>query len=135
MPPNPSVHAQQQRVCHRADQSDTLAFFNLVTSPALLDTMESLLPEHRERLFPKAETLSMFLSRLFRTDRSCQRVVNEAAVKRLIGGLSRLSMHNGAYCRARMWLPETIGNERLLRDHPPPTPRRALLLPKRRLGF
>ena len=46
-----------------------------------------------------------------------------------------LSMHNGAYCRARMRLPETIGNERLLRHHPPLTPRRTLLLPKRRAGF
>ena len=108
MHPNPRVRAQQQRVRQRADQSDALAFFNLLTSPVLLDEVESLLPEHRERLFPPTETLSMFLSQALSADRSCQRAVNEAAVKRLIGGLSRLSTHTGAYCRARMRLPETM---------------------------
>lgn len=108
MHPNPRVRAQQQRVRHRADQSDALAFFNLLTSPALLDEVESRLPEHRERLFPPTETLSMFLSQALSADRSCQRAVNEAAVKRLIGGLPRLSTHTGAYCRARMRLPETM---------------------------
>ena len=109
MHPNPRVRAQQQRVRHHADQSDAFAFFNLLTSPALLDEVESLLPEHRERLFPPTETLPMFLSRLFRAGRSCQRAVNEAAIKRLIGGLPQLSTHTGAHCRARMRLPKTMG--------------------------
>jgi hypothetical protein len=34
--------------------------FNLRTGPQLLDRVEALLPEHRERLFPPTETLSMF---------------------------------------------------------------------------
>ncbi len=106
MHPNPRVHRQQQsRVRRRADQSDALAFFNLLTSPELLDQIESLLPEHRERLFPPTETLSMFLSQALSADCSCQRAVNEAAVKRLIGGQPRLSTHTGAYCRARLRLP------------------------------
>jgi hypothetical protein len=98
----------QQRVRRRADNSDAYAFFNLLTSPELLTEVESLLPEHRERLFPPTETLSMFLSQALSADRSCQRAVNEAAVKRLIGGLPRLSTHTGAYCRARMRLPPTL---------------------------
>ena len=53
MHPNPRVRAQQQqRIRRRADQSDAYTFFNLLTSPELLDRVESLLPEHRERLFP-----------------------------------------------------------------------------------
>jgi hypothetical protein len=30
--------------------------------PALLDDVESLLPEHRERVFPPTETLAMFMA-------------------------------------------------------------------------
>ena len=109
MHPNPRARAQQQsRVRRRADRSDAFAFFNLLTSPELLDRVESLLPAHRERLFPPTETLSMFLSQALSADRSCQRAVNEAAVQRLIGGLPRVSTHTGAYCRARMRLPETM---------------------------
>jgi hypothetical protein len=106
---NPRVLAQQQsRVRRRAAQSDAYAFFNLLTGPELLDRVESLLPAHRERLFPPTETLSMFLSQALSADRSCQRAVNEAAVKRLIGGLPRVSTHTGAYCRARARLPATM---------------------------
>lgn len=109
MHPNPRARAQQQgRVRRQAEQSDAYAFFNLLTSPALLDEVESRLPEHRERLFPPTETLSMFLSQALSADRSCQRAVNEAAVKRLIGGLPRASTHTGAYCRARRRLPQTM---------------------------
>lgn len=109
MHPNPRARAQQQsRVRRRADRSDAFAFFNLLTSPELLDRVESLLPAHRERLFPPTETLSMFLSQALGADRSCQRAVNAAAVQRLIGGLPRVSTHTGAYCRARMRLPETM---------------------------
>jgi hypothetical protein len=48
--------------------------------------MESSLPEHRERLFSPTETLSMFLAQALKPDRSCQNIVNDAAVKRLTGG-------------------------------------------------
>lgn len=106
MHPNPRLRAQQQnRVRHRANDSDAYAFFNLLTGPELLTQVESLLPEHRERLFPPTETLSMFLSQALSADRSCQRAVNETAVKRSIGGLSVCSTHTGGYCRARARLP------------------------------
>ena len=106
---NPRARAQQQtRVRRCAEQSDAYAFFNLLTSPDLIDQVESLLPEHQERLFPPTETLSMFLSQALSTDRSCQRAVNEAAVKHCIGGLNRISTHTGAYCRARLRLPLTM---------------------------
>ena len=106
MHPNRRASAhQQRRVRSRASNSDAFAFFNLLTSPELLDEVESLLPEHRERLFPPTETLSMFLSQALSADRSCQRAVNEVAVKRLAGGLTPCSTHNGAYCRARQRLP------------------------------
>jgi hypothetical protein len=57
-----------------------LRFFNLLIAPALYDSVEFLLPKHRERLFPPTETLSMFLAQALSSDRSCQNAVNQAAI-------------------------------------------------------
>ena len=105
MHPNPSAQAQQQRIRKHASNSDAYSFFNLLTSPELLVQVESLLPEHRERLFPPTETLSMFLAQALSADGSCQKAVNDVAVKRLAGGLPLCSTRTGAYCRARERLP------------------------------
>lgn len=100
------ARAQQQRgVRSQARNADAYSFFDLLTGPALLDQVESLLPQHRERRYPPTETLSMFIAQALSTDRSCQKVVNDAAIKRVAGGLSASSTHTGAYCRARMRLP------------------------------
>src|SRR5699024_11976545 len=96
---------QRRRLKAGAEKADSYAFFNLLTSDELLDSLEATLPEHRERLFPPTETLSMFLAQVLAPDRSCQSAVNEAAVKRLCGGLPKCSTHTGAYCRARKRLP------------------------------
>lgn len=98
------VH-QQRGVRRHTASSDAYTFFNLLTGAELFDAVESLLPEHRERLFPPTETLSMFLAQALSADRSCQRAVNESAVKRVAGGLPHCSTHTGAYCRARQRLP------------------------------
>ncbi|MBI2778857.1 MAG: IS4 family transposase [Gammaproteobacteria bacterium] len=96
---------QQQRIRHRAANGDSYAFFDLLTSDELMGQVESQLPDHRERLFPPTETLSMFLAQALGADRSCQKAVNDAAIKRLAGGLSGCSTYTGAYCRARQRLP------------------------------
>ena len=102
---NRSALSQQHRLKRYASSSDAFSFFNLLTSPDLLDTLESSLPEHRERLFPPTETLSMFLAQALHADRSCQRIVNDAAVKRLIHRLPQCSTNTGGYCKARQRLP------------------------------
>jgi Transposase DDE domain len=96
---------QQRRVGEQARHSDACAFFNLLTGGELLDEVEALLPEHRERLFPPSETLSMFLAQALDADRSCQKAVNTAALHRLASALPACSTHTGAYCRARGRLP------------------------------
>src|ERR1035437_7718415 len=73
-----SVLSQQQRVQRYADTSDAFCFFNQLTSPELFDALEALLPEHRERLFPPTEMLSMFMAQALKPDRSCQGIVNDA---------------------------------------------------------
>jgi len=96
---------QQHRVRHHATTSESYTFFNLLTGPEFLDPVESLLPAHRERLFPPTEALSMFLAQAMSADRSCQKAVDDAVVKRLMDGLPLCSTHTGAYCRARQRLP------------------------------
>ena len=106
------MHPNRRRCCHqhkrirkRASNSDSYEFFNLLTGPELLEEVESVSPEHRERLFSPTETLSMFLAQALSADRSCQQAVNDAAVKRVVAGLPVCSTHTGAYCRARQRLP------------------------------
>ena len=106
MPVHHSAPAQQRRRIHaRVAHTDSYAFFNLLTGPEFLEQVESRLPEHRERLFPPTETLSMFLAQALSADRSCQHAVNDSAIKRLAGGLPLCSTITGAYCRARQRLP------------------------------
>lgn len=99
---------QQKRVKSYSDNSDSYQFFNVLTSDVLLEKVEALLPAHRERLYPPTETLSMFLAQAMSADRSCQHIVNQAAVQRLAGGLCACSTDTGAYCRARQRLPREM---------------------------
>lgn len=106
MHPKHSPNVQQQRRIRRhVRHSDAHTFFNLLTGPALVSDVQSLVPPHRERMFPPTETLSMFLAQALSADRSCQKAVNDTAVKRVARGLPHCSTHTGAYCRARQRLP------------------------------
>jgi DDE family transposase len=102
---NKLAQRKQHRIQHYSQKSDAYSFFNLLTGAELLSTVEALLPDHRERQFPPTETLSMFLAQALSQDRSCQNVVNVAAVNRFVAGLSPCSTLTGGYCRARQRLP------------------------------
>lgn len=73
---NSLSRTRQQRIQKCIQKTDSHKFFNLLTSPELLETVEELLPEHRERLYPPTETLSMFLVQALSEDpfvpKSCQ---------------------------------------------------------------
>jgi len=99
------VLSQQQRIRHHAEASDAFRFFDQLTSPELFDVLEASLPEHRERLFPPTETLAMFMAQAMKPDRSCQSIVNDAAVMRVRHGFPRCSTKTGAYCKARQRMP------------------------------
>jgi hypothetical protein len=49
--------------------------------------------------------LSMFLAQVLSADGSCRQAVNDAAIKRLLGGLQCCSTSTSAYCQARSRLP------------------------------
>jgi len=102
---NIPLDQQQERIARRIKETGSTCFFNLLTSPQLLDCVEEHLPEHRERLYPPTATLAMFLSQALNPDASCQKVVNDAAVQRTGDGFSASSVRTGGYCRARQRLP------------------------------
>ena len=106
MYPNRHLQLQQQnRVKSHIENTDTNAFFELLSEPELLAKLETLVPPHRERLFPAKETLAMFIGQVMNADRSCQNAVNQTAIQRLSEGLPVCSSHTGAYCKARQRLP------------------------------
>lgn len=102
---------KQQRIRKQINKVDSHSFFNLLTSEELLDQIDELLPEHRERIYPPTETLSLFLTQVLNEDSSCQNVVNKAALDRLRVGLSAASLSTGGYCKARQRLPLELVSE------------------------
>lgn len=99
---------QQRRITKHVQKADANHFFNLLTSPQLLDAVEAQLPEHRERQYPPTVTLSMFLGQTMSADGSCQNAVNEVVVNRLVSGMHAGSVNTGGYCIARQRLPQEM---------------------------
>jgi hypothetical protein len=99
------LHQRRSKIKRRAKSTEAVEFFNLLTSPELLQTTEALLPEHRERLYPPTVTLSMFMRQVLEADGSCQKAVNGWAAQRAADGLNACSVRTGGYCRARQRLP------------------------------
>ena len=99
------LHQRRSKIKRRAKSTETVEFFNLLTSPQLLETTEALLPEHRERLYPPTVTLSMFMRQVLEADGSCQKAVNGWAAQRAADGLEACSVRTGGYCKARQRLP------------------------------
>ncbi|MCQ4323135.1 hypothetical protein NA637_24120 [Pseudomonas stutzeri] len=80
----------------------------MLTDDATLEQVESLLPNHRERLLPPTETLTMFMAQALNDERSCQNAIHEFSVRRMASGLSACSTSTAAYCRTRQRLPQAM---------------------------
>ena len=104
---NAKIESQQhrKRIGRRVREIEAVDFFNVLTSPDLLDKTEAYLPEHRERLYPPTVTLSMVMMQALNEDGSCQKAVNGWTARRAAEGLSANSVRTGAYCKARQRLP------------------------------
>ena len=100
-----AARLQQKHIKRIQAECDSYTFFNVLTDDVLFNRLEELLPEHRERRFPPTETLSMFLTQVMSSDRSCQNIVNKRAIKHTLTGVSGFSVSTGGYCRARQRLP------------------------------
>ncbi len=109
-----SVRSDRQQRCLRkqvqesAAKVDSMHFFNLLTGPELLEPLEALLPEYRERKYPPTLSLAMFLGQVLSADGSCQNAVNEAIISRLLSGMDAQSANTGGYCLARQRLPQEM---------------------------
>jgi len=99
------VEQQRRQVRRVAEETNTDAFFDLLTGPALLEFIDERLPEHRERLYAPTQTLSMFLSQAVSADRACQSAVTDLRMRRCSVGLPEVSASTGGYCQARRRLP------------------------------
>ena len=111
--PEPTVRAarrQRRALAEQRRDCNSHVFFDLLTRPELLDTVEELLPEHRERRFPPTRTLSLFLAQAMSDDGSCQRVLNELAVRCI--DTPPPSPSTGSYCQARGRLPLELPRRR-----------------------
>jgi hypothetical protein len=104
------LHQRQARIGRHARATQAVEFFNVLTSPELLQTTEALLPEHRERLYPPTVALSMFMRQVLEADGSCQKAVNGWAAQRVADGLRPCSVRTGGFCRARQRLPLEMGS-------------------------
>jgi len=102
------VRSQQKHIAQHAQKTNAYTFFNILTSPQLLNVVEQLQPTHRERLYTPTNTLSLFLAQAMNTDASCQNTVNHHVVERVFNGLSACSTTTGAYCKARQRLPTNM---------------------------
>jgi hypothetical protein len=100
-----STGHQYSRIQAFRSDSDSHRFFNVLTSESLLDKVEEMLPEHRERLYAPTQSPSIFLTQARNADCACQHIVNQAVVRRLACGVSASSSHTGGYCRTRQPLP------------------------------
>jgi hypothetical protein len=100
-----------KEIARRARRVGSMDFFNLITGPELLEPLEALLPEYRERKFSPTVTLAMFLGQVLRADGSCQNAVNEAIVNQLLSGAEAVSANTGGYCLARQRLPVQMVRE------------------------
>ena len=65
------IDQRRGSIRRRAKATEAVDFFNILTSPELIQTVESLLPEHRERLYPPTVTLSIFMRQVLEADGSC----------------------------------------------------------------
>jgi hypothetical protein len=103
-----ATNASEQRkiqLNRKLNSTQAVEYFNILTSPELLETTESLMPEYRERVYPPTVTLSMFMRQVLEEDGSCQKAVNGWAAQRVADGLSPSSVGTAAYSKARSRLP------------------------------
>jgi hypothetical protein len=77
-----------KHISRSVHEVEAVNFFNLLAGPELLEMTDSLLPEHRDRLYPPTLALSMFMKQSLAADRSCQRAVDAWAGRRAAEGLS-----------------------------------------------
>jgi hypothetical protein len=102
---NAIARTQQRRLFKHLHSGSAEGFMDVLAEPEFRDSMNSLMPAHRQRLFVPERTLSMFMAQVLSADRGCQNAVNAVALRRIAAGQPGCSTRTGGYCQARTRLP------------------------------
>jgi hypothetical protein len=92
----------------RLQQAQEFPFSELLQPERVARVLAALGGEFRERVYPPAVTLWMFLSQTLSADHSCQEVVARLLAWRVARGQSRCSTETTSYCEARQRLPAEL---------------------------
>jgi hypothetical protein len=111
------VHSISLRMAHQIDslrktfaQTSGLPFASLLSA----EDLRRVFPQPGdEPIYTPLVTLSMFLSQVFDADHSCCQVVARLLAQRALCGEAPCSAGTGAYCKARLRLPEAALQELL----------------------
>jgi hypothetical protein len=99
----------RRRIKQQSQELTAVDFFNVLNGPMFLETVDALLPDHRERIYTPTVALSMFIRQTLEEDGSLQKAVDDWSIQRVVDGLPAGSANTAAYCKARARLPlETL---------------------------
>ena len=87
-------------------QGGELPLRSLLSESVVAQALSTIHTEWRDRIYPPLVTLWVFLGQVISADHSCRAAVARLVAHRVSQGLSACSSRTGAYCRARMRLPE-----------------------------
>jgi DDE family transposase len=98
---------QQVRFLRRQYLQDgTLPFSDILTDDLIGQALAAVEGVWKDRIYTPLITLWVFLSQVLSPDHSCRRAVARLIAHRLSQGQPPCSLETGAYCQARMRLPE-----------------------------
>src|SRR4051794_6921691 len=106
IPRRPAVAVRQE-----LRQAHGLPFAEHLPADVIHDTARSLGVSFRDRMFTPAVTLWTFLSQVLDHDHSCRQAVARLLAYRSGRGLRPCAPDTGAYCKARVRLPEELLRE------------------------
>ena len=87
-------------------QGGELPLRSLLSESVVAQALSTIDTKWRDRIYPPLVTLWVFLGQVISADHSCRAAVARLIAHRVSQGLSACSSRTGAYCRARMRLPE-----------------------------
>jgi len=86
-------------------QDGELAFARVLSEDAMAQAMQ-LIQDWRDRIYSPLVTMWVFLGQVISADHSCRSAVARLKAHRVAQGISACSSRTGAYCQARLRLPE-----------------------------
>ncbi len=106
---NQSTLNLQQKITSKSIKSSHSGQWNeMMNRHNLTPIIKQYSQKSRNRIYTPTQTLAMFLTQATNEDRSCQKVVNDNAVKFLSSNTTSCSIATGGYCSARQRLQESM---------------------------